>query len=366
MNYNKRLRSGLTIIEVLTSIVVAMIGVFGIMVMIPFSVKQSQSGLDRDAATMLARNAMSQIEVNGYRNPKNWMIGTLPTDIVDRTGPQKMFMVDPYFEAENGNAFGNSFPYSLTPSLSPPGNFPYLTPSASLSIHGSAKAPLSLAQARRMFVSDHELIFHETEDEISGPDQILDASSLPAVGNVRRQTRGSLSWAVMMVPYKTSIAATVTTPWSYRSYVIVYKNRNVDSTTEESQMFAANVAHPLTPVDVASPIGSVYLSADVSDPLFRFVPDDYNIAKDSWVMLINRSATAEVGFENQVGFYRVVNYQIDENVGARTLNSITLDGPDFDFGSTGLPADGTQLIHLKDVVAVYERNIVPESLSNWN
>ena len=43
-------REGVTIIEVLTSMAVATIGVFGVMVMIPFAVKQSQSGLDADAA----------------------------------------------------------------------------------------------------------------------------------------------------------------------------------------------------------------------------------------------------------------------------------------------------------------------------
>ena len=42
-------RHGLSVIEVLTSIVVALIGVFGVLAMIPFSVKQTRSGLDQDA-----------------------------------------------------------------------------------------------------------------------------------------------------------------------------------------------------------------------------------------------------------------------------------------------------------------------------
>ena len=60
---NRTNRNGITIIEVLTSIVVAMIGVFGVMIMIPFAVKQAQSGLDNDAATNIARNAYDQFEI---------------------------------------------------------------------------------------------------------------------------------------------------------------------------------------------------------------------------------------------------------------------------------------------------------------
>ena len=53
-------------IEVLTSIVVALIGVFGVLAMIPFSVKQTQSGLDQDAATSMARNAFANFEASGF------------------------------------------------------------------------------------------------------------------------------------------------------------------------------------------------------------------------------------------------------------------------------------------------------------
>ena len=45
--------------------------------------------------------------------------------------------------------------------------------------------------------------------------------------------------------------------------------------------------------------------------------------------------------------------------------SITLDGPDFDFG-TGGTVEPTHIVHLKDVVGVYERTFTPEGASNWN
>ena len=53
LNMNRKLsrirnRDGISIIEVLTSMAVATIGVFGVMVMIPFAIRQSQLGLDND------------------------------------------------------------------------------------------------------------------------------------------------------------------------------------------------------------------------------------------------------------------------------------------------------------------------------
>ena len=71
-------RHGLSVIEVLTSIVVALIGVFGVLAMIPFSVKQTQSGLDQDAATSMARNALANFEASGF-NIKTEVGGLSPS-----------------------------------------------------------------------------------------------------------------------------------------------------------------------------------------------------------------------------------------------------------------------------------------------
>ena len=59
-------RFGITIIEVLTAMVVAMIGVFGIMILIPFAIKQSETGLDIDTANLMGRNANEIFEINGF------------------------------------------------------------------------------------------------------------------------------------------------------------------------------------------------------------------------------------------------------------------------------------------------------------
>lgn len=59
-------RSGVTVIEVLTSMLVAAIGVFGVMVLIPFSVQQAQLGLDSDAGGVVAENAYEDLQIYGF------------------------------------------------------------------------------------------------------------------------------------------------------------------------------------------------------------------------------------------------------------------------------------------------------------
>ena len=61
-------RSGVTIVEVLTSIIVAVIGVAGVLVLIPFGIRQAQFGLDLEDATNIGENAAAKFQILGYNN----------------------------------------------------------------------------------------------------------------------------------------------------------------------------------------------------------------------------------------------------------------------------------------------------------
>ena len=58
-------RHGITVIEVMAAMLVALIGVFGVLVLIPFSVQQAQIGLDQDAAALVANNAIEDLQILG-------------------------------------------------------------------------------------------------------------------------------------------------------------------------------------------------------------------------------------------------------------------------------------------------------------
>jgi len=83
---NSVLRAGVTVIEVLTSMIVAAIGVAGVLVLIPFAVSQSQLGIEKDTADILARNAYEELRIQGYTTVNAdgtlpWFGGSVPTRV---------------------------------------------------------------------------------------------------------------------------------------------------------------------------------------------------------------------------------------------------------------------------------------------
>lgn len=64
---HRAVRQGLSVIEVLTAIVVALIGLAGVLVMIPFAVSQSEIGMDTETAVLHARNLTQEMEIRGMQ-----------------------------------------------------------------------------------------------------------------------------------------------------------------------------------------------------------------------------------------------------------------------------------------------------------
>jgi hypothetical protein len=92
-------------------------------------------------------------------------------------------------------------------------------------------------------------------------------------------------------------------------------------------------------------------------------PEAPGVRRDDWVMMINQLPAgyrSVPSARQQIQFYRVAN--IDEGTGlagGANLPSLTLDGPAFDFGPDGatLPRIQTYIVHLRDVVNVFEDSI---------
>jgi Tfp pilus assembly protein PilV len=102
---NRQCRDGISIIEVLTSMAVAAIGVFGVMIMIPFAVKQSQTGLDNDAANSLGRNATEELQVNGLLQVDD--DGNFTRLVVNAIGDVGSGITDSYNQSCGSTNFGN-------------------------------------------------------------------------------------------------------------------------------------------------------------------------------------------------------------------------------------------------------------------
>lgn len=326
-------RTGFSIIEVLTSIVVAMIGVFGVMILIPFAIKQAESGLDGDAATVVARNAFAQFEVAGYRNPGNWVTATTPDNVTP-------YSIDPLAITENAIGADTSFPFNDLPAGASPIPANYEIESANLLVPSGGQ--MSVADARRMFRASDDLMFGDpvdtalTEADLNPPMQIMD---MDGATPLRRQSQGAFSWSAIVVPEGSTT--------KYRMFILVYKDRmarlNVVDPDNDFKMSTAQVTQPQA---AAAPVSNITLETGVTIA-------DNAIRKDDWVMLINRSVIGTNQY--QIGFYRVVNYDGDDPV------EMTLDGPDFVFSNS----EETHVVHLKNVVSVYERTFRPEGQSTW-
>ncbi len=432
-------RAGISIIEVLTSIVVAMIGVFGVMVLIPFAVKQAQTGLTRDAATVVGHNAHAQFEIEGFKRlaletglgtpidpfefRARWSFHVNPQVIpavvnkshfFDHTRQYNQYTFDsagPFAPTNAANPFQNGvgpvlidplylaahddepaatatiydgttgfyYPLRVQDSLVGPAevipfrraNLVHIT-SSILTPQGIVANNFDQAMARRLCRATDDLEFGDPVSELTGPNQVFDVAEVdgtnPGPELVRRQFRGQLSWNALLVPVKDDYAnpppafgADVgTDSWKFQMFVMVHKDReiydrNIANPIERNIVVATRVDHtlpaPLT-TGVGRNGGTVYLESAMGD-----------VRQDHWVMLVNRptpplAANVEVGFETQVGFFRVISY--DEG-GVGFQPSLTLDGPDFNFDN-----GQTLVVHLKNVVNVYERTIRWEQKSNWN
>ena len=339
-------RAGITVIEVLSAMVVALIGVFGVMILIPFSVQQARNGLDRDEASTVGRNAFEQFEVEGFRYVDAYnrtrFIGS--NGLVNLDGVPGVRVIDPIYVSENDNVYPDFCGFSRFNLVST-----WLDVNDDLVVK-----PYSKAMARRLCRSTDDLQFESAVNELSPPQQIFD---ITAAGNTaRRQTLGRISWNAVLVPVKSdylSNAPTGGTPGlTFRMHVLTHKNRDLGLPTEVAYPLA-EVIGPTNTVGYGG--GTVTLNAALTD-----------VRRDDWVMLRTaaNSNTLDAGYNNQVGFYRVVGVDATGTI-------LTLDGPDFNFGD----ANTTELHHLVgfrngqrsgQVINVYERTTRWERKSNWN
>ena len=340
--FKRHHRHGLSVIEVLTSIVVALVGLAGVLAMIPFSIKQTQSGLDQDAATTMARNALSNFEASGYK-----IVSGLPPQLlwIDSAGnnvttaaSNPLVCIDPLGITEQGGF--NTFPFNSSAN--------YME---TVTLARPDGAPFTVTDARRMFRLTDDIVFAESDDpniedsELNGPQQIFNEGVNPVDGSIiqlNRQSTGAVSWCAIAQPIINDPNAEEVD--IYKFHVLVFKDRVTDSMVPESEMAAARVT---SPTGLAQPLSTIEIDVPLND----------TIRRNDWVMLHNQDpASGPEAFRTNITFARVSNLFSDG-----VTSTLTLDGPKFDFTTTP-----TTVVHLRDVVAVFPRTIKLETVSaDW-
>ncbi len=340
-------RTGISVVEVLSAMVVALIGVFGVMVLIPFSVQQAQSGLDRNESATVGRNALEQLEIEGFRfvdSQDNTRIGQASNvggSISCRNllnDPPRVLVVDPLFVADRGA--------SSTPGT----RYQNFVGFDRFTLADSLNQEMSVAMARQMCRTTDDLQFQSAVDELGPPQQIFDEALVDHDNNpatpkvirpVRRQSDGRMSWNAVLVPVGASAS---NAGLRFRMNILVHKDRDLLDGVQYEPRQAVLLGG-----------GTVQLNSPLTD-----------VRRDDWVMLRNTQAGGNSGYQSQhqqVGFYRVT--AVDG-----TNSILTLDGPDWDPGNG--PANLYHLVGVRDgkrsgqVINVYERTMQWERKSNWN
>ena len=468
-----KLHHGVTVIEVLTSMLVALIGVFGVLILIPFSVQQAQIGLDQDAAAVLADNAFEDLQVYGLiqvadAGPLNlrgtsvgldpnsgltvapFLLGGPPNNVPIAEGnvalpfgvysvPPSVFTpslihLDPIALLNVGAPVANGdlnpdFLTGLLPSttgtfsehedfdrvnrtLNPLRMF-VATPMSNTSFSPAAGTTvnelLSLPEVNRIFRTEDDIVTGRTSftgGEVSDVELAQPVFDVSSQGNlVKRQSNGRISWSAVLQPIKdpTRVGATATPATKYKVFILVYGDRSVIPSDEDSQMIAAPVLRRATmqdpngpPFDPTLPPHGGYDPAVNQIVLGPDIPAA-GVFRDDWVMLINRRPLApaggspiigpvpifdvetaalapeqlvadEPGYAVQISFAKVISVDSESDTVQGDSTVLHVDGGAFDFyysdihGATydlaaadPMYTSATYVVHLKNVLNVYER-----------
>lgn len=357
-------RHGISLVEVMVSMIVALIGVFGVFVLIPFAVRQVEIAMNVEAAQTLARNGMSSFDTAGFQDTSRWAypetdmltapfyqpVPTLPAYTPPGPPTRQVFCIDPWGWTLHGLVPGNDPgdaalvrpAFARVPYVSGAWAWPIFFPRLSLFDRGIPGTPdvFTRGMARRMFSGHDDLITQAPTDDFSGPTQ----SFFQPFGG--RQFAGRLTWRMFVVQDNRSEGYA-------RFYAAVSLARNPDTTDRVFGYTAEPAASPPPP-------GPLTGGGDVILFERTLPPNPNTIRRGQWLMLVEGTPLplATPPFEvKDIAFYRVLEADFDG-----TNHIITLQGNDYhaEAGSE------VYFVLLPDVISVYERTMKYESSSNWN
>ena len=392
-------RRGISILEVLFSIGIATIGLFGVLALIPFAVHQANVGLNIERGMTTGRNAIAEFEIRGYHDPAYWHFEDIDPNsgnqFVVPYDPRDSFVIDPEYIAHYGNIAGQ-FPAATGRGLFPcvedhinfASSFPDLFPPGSGVDAGATDfrpfiyrgtiekngALMSKGMSKQVVRNIDDIVykFRENastlEDEFVPPKgefvQIDDGtgSLFPA----KRQTLGEFSWMAFVRPEKSGFDSA---PFATRQYSIdiaVMHERygfgddispalGIENDDAFDRVFLVNPASFVNNLLIAG--GEIELSQECRSVNSTRNQHWLEIKDGDWIVLTNKT----YGFR----WFQVSNVEdlgnndnVDPVAGTWRM---TIQGPTF---SQGLN-DTTYAIHVPGVVNVFSKTFLVEPSSSW-
>lgn len=340
-------RRGISLLEVLISMFVLLVGLAGVAAMLPAGKSEIMQGVKLDYAMMVGRNAFRDLKARGMLKPHDASGNSLWFDVTgvgiwDNTQPTRPFIangntpspaiiLDPLAILAN-NSYGNVFPTGATGTYLTRVNPLYYLPS------GSNPTPTALTGNNGRYVAD--TIFRCTDDATikdntatkNAPPLRQEVPYNSTGSNIQEyNSAGNYSWVATIVtdPTSSALNSKVTV-----SVAVLYKRDLSASGAGERS------------VNVYSMPGGGAGGGEIilNDPVKPLRPGQ-------WIMLAGQR-TVSGNTLNYFKWYRI-GAASERDATSSNRQSLTLAGPDWD--ATNMPTP-TAFI-LDNVIAVYEKNL---------
>lgn len=251
-------RHGITLLEIMLALSVALIGVIGVMVLIPVSGRLAKQGLDYDQAANLSRSALEDFEVHGMKDPVDW-VGMDPTTgapVFVTVQPNKSYVIDPEYMGRNilvnppipmaqtGAFFPtNSSGLIAAPTATQPLVLTPLPSAHRITIDPFGQAFNNIAefmteeQAEDVFAGQDDIQVIEPEDTTFSSNQLFHGQEeFDLSGDLSRlvkpQTLRDKSWMAMLVPRPSPTGIPNASSDLYTLYIIVFKERDLNLSSQ--------------------------------------------------------------------------------------------------------------------------------------
>lgn len=390
-------RTGLTLIEVLSAIAVAAIGVFGVLILVPLASRLSGIGFSNESARQNATNVIAKAKSVGLLNYTRWLL-PLPGGIYQRpfglaemgvdgtagTSPNAATLLlgvclDPVLISAPGfNAadpatapFNTSeisvFPYTQSYAIPQPpvaARLPRMTISRDWIGAAATGFPVGPSMARTMMGEQNVIKALNSPSDVLAPEQRF--LSVPGAGGPVRVTRemdGSKSAVALMLPTQSSSSLI------YRMMSLVTNNRTISAGTFD-RVF-----------DVATMTNDVVINSDEGVIDLKLVEIDTNLTPPAllpsrgWLILVPYQFAAlapnvqRVGLWNRAQAFQIVSSEFQIGTGDLVVTvigspftspSTQAFDPRFNYTDANNHVSNrtlTQAIFLSDVVDVRESEV---------
>lgn len=353
-------RHGVTLLEVLFSVLIGAIGLLGAIALLPVASEQARKGRQADATAIAGEAFVNEIMTRRWFDPDNWLAYDGTNYLLHYQN--KWYQSGSTTASTSGPNVGDSFcldprGFTLYTSMQPNYRvFPYGTSTGpwmhrigiparlSSGPRGYNYAPAEQAFTDLICTSADDLITERLQSDRSLPARQIFNPNAPTINDkLARESEGRISWIATFCPN------TGNTGDEYILSVVCFYNRplpvaTLDTTAERETL-------------VQLPGGGV-TGGEIT--LLHANADALALHTGDWIMLKGpRNPTAS----NPARFrwYRVLDTEAEpQSISGGYSRDATVFGSDWT-----LPQDETQAVLLTGVTAVYERTVRIQRSSLW-